>query len=143
MNVEMAERMDRLVNLDLTGRSIEHLYKAAREIIGKTLCLAAAEKLAALPKRSMILMTTGMDSRSWIATSVVENDGPSGTAALARALAIGLDAIPVVLAEAENLPVLQAMFTAAGMCPVSLEEARRTGLPGGRLSVVVMRSFPV
>lgn len=143
MNPEMAERMDHLVNMDLTGRSIESLYKTARDITGGPLCLAAAEELARVPRRSVVLMTTGMASRSWISTRVVENDGPAGTAVLARALSLGLDAIPVILAEAEVLPVLQGIFTAAGMCRVSMDEARRTALPGGRLSVFVLQPYPV
>lgn len=40
----MAERMDRLVNVDFTGRSIERLYKAARDFIGKPLCLHGGYK---------------------------------------------------------------------------------------------------
>ncbi len=45
----MEEEMDRLVNIDFAGRGIEHRYGAIRAKIGRPLCLAAAEDLAAVP----------------------------------------------------------------------------------------------
>ncbi len=143
MNVERAaEMMDRVVALDLAGRGIEGLYTAARERAGEPLCLAAARRLVAVPRGSVVLLTTGQASRAWITTRIAESDGPAGTAAVARALALGLDAIPVLLAEEELLPALGAIFTAAGLSSVTLQESRRTALTGGRLAVFVPRAFP-
>jgi D-glutamate cyclase len=139
----MEERMDRLVNIDFGGRGIEGLYEAAREKIGKPLVLAAAEKLAAVPPGSVVLMTTGSVSRAWISARICENDGPAGAAVVARALTLGLDAIPVVYAEEALLGVIGDIYRAAGMSLVSLEEARRTSMPGGKLAVAVMRSYPL
>ena len=139
----MEERMDRLVNLDFGGRGIEGLYEAAREQVGKPLVLAAAEKLAAVPPGSVVLMTTGSVSRAWISARICENDGPAGAAVVARALALGLDAIPVVYAEEALLDVIGDIYRAAGMSIVTLEEARRTSMPGGKLAVAVMRSYPL
>jgi len=136
------DRMDRLVNLDFSGRGIEHLHRAARERAGKPLVLAAAELLAAVPRGSVVVLATGSASRSWITTSVSENDGPAGAAVLARALVLGLDAVPVLVSEAALLGAVGGVVTAAGMCVVALEEARRAGMPGGRLSTAVLRAYP-
>ena len=143
MNIERAaEMMDRVVALDLAERGIEGLYAAARERAGEPLCLAAARRLAALPRGAVVLLTTGQASRAWISTRIAESDGPAGTAVVARVMALGLDAIPVLLAEEALLPALSGIFTAAGLSSVTLDEARRTALPGGRLAVFVPRAFP-
>ena len=139
----MEERMDRLVNLDFGGRGIEGLYAAAREKVGRPLVLAAAEKLASVPPGSIVLMTTGSVSRAWISARICENDGPAGAAAVARALALGLDVVPVVLAEEALLGVIGNIYRAAGMSLVSLDEAHRTSLPGGKLAVAVTRAYPL
>jgi hypothetical protein len=139
----MAERIDRLINVDFGGRGIENLYQAARSAAAEPLSLGAARELAGLQRGSTVIVTTGSASRAWISSGVVESDGPAGTAAVARALSLGLDVIPVVVAEAELLGQLAGIFTAAGMCPLTLAEAKRSALPGGRLSVVVMAPYPV
>jgi hypothetical protein len=139
----MHELMDRLVSLDFGERGIDGLYAAARERVGKPLGLAAAEKFAALEPGSVVLLTTGSVSRAWISAAICENDGPAGAAVLARALTLGLDVIPVVYAEEALLSAIGAIFRAAGMSLVSLEEARRTALPGGKLAVAVMGAYPL
>jgi len=137
LNQTFSEQIDQLINFDLANRGIEHLYRVAREQIGESLCLSAAKRFADLPENSVAVLTTGQASRSWITTNVAENDGPAGTAVLARALSHGRNVIPVLVAEAELMAPLKAMFMAAGLSPVSFEEAQRIRQPGGRLSVFV------
>jgi D-glutamate cyclase len=139
----MEELIDRLVSLDVGRRGVDGLYAAARERVGKPLGLAAAERLAALTPGSIVLMTTGSVSRAWISPTIGENDGPAGAAVLARALTLGLDLIPVVCAEDALLPPIAAIFRAAGMSVVDLDEARQTAQPGGKLAVAVMRAYPL
>jgi hypothetical protein len=88
------DRLDRLVNIDIGGRGAEKLYDATRAKLGVPLARAAAEKLAAVPESSLVLMTTGSVSRAWISAEICENDGPAGVAVVARALALGRRAIP-------------------------------------------------
>lgn len=143
MDIERAaDRIDRVVNLDLAERGIEHLHEAARAHAGGSPSLAAARLLAAVPRGSVVIVTTGQASRSWISTAVAESDGPAGAAVLAPALALGLDVIPVLLAEEELLPAVGGIFRSAGMALLGLDEARRTSLPGGRLSVCAPRAYP-
>ena len=143
MGRQVREQIDRTMTIDLAERGIGHLYAAARARVGAPLAWAAAEKLAALPKGSVALLTTGMATRPHVSPRIAENDGPAGAAALARVLSEALEVIPVLLAEEGMLPALIGVFQAAGMVPVSLEEARRTTQPGGRLAVAVPWPYPL
>jgi D-glutamate cyclase len=136
------DQMDRLLNLDLGARGVEHLYRAARERIGKALVLAAAERLSQVPRRSVVIITTGSASRAWVSPAIAENDGPAGAAVVARALSLAFDAIPVCLLEHRLIEPIGEIFRAAGLNIVSLDEARRTSMPGGSTPVVVFRAYP-
>jgi hypothetical protein len=136
------EQMDRLLNLDLAGRGVDHLYQAARERAGKALVLAAAERLAQVPRRSVVIITTGSASRAWVSPAIAENDGPAGAAVVARALALAFEVIPVCLIEHRLIQPVGEIFKAAGLNVVTLEEARRAAMPGGTTPVVVMRDYP-
>ena len=138
----MEDQIDYLVNIDFAGRGTGHLYRAAREKIGMPLALAAAQKLAAIPPGSVMLMTTGSASRAWISPTIAENDGPAGAAVIARAVSLAFNVIPIVLCEEALFASVGGIFRAAGMSILTLEEARRTQMPGGRLSVVVLRGYP-
>jgi hypothetical protein len=139
----LGDRLDRLVNIDIGGRGIEYLYDAARARSGAALCTAAAGMLAAVPEGAVVLLTTGSVSRAWISAEIGENDGPAGLAAIARALSLARRAIPVVVAEAALLPGIGEILRSAGLSLVTLEEARRTAMPGGRLAVAVLRPYPL
>jgi hypothetical protein len=82
-------------------------------------------------------MTTGMATRPWVSTAAIENDGPVGTAVLARALALGVGAVPVVLAEVEALSTLGAMLRAAGLTVVHSSAA---GPPD--IALAELRPYP-
>lgn len=132
----MEERLDQLINIDVNGRGIGPLYRAARAHTGVPLVQAAADRLAALPAGSRVLLTTGMATRPWVSTALIENDGPAGTAVLARTLASGLGLVPVMVAEAEVLETLAAMLRAVGLTVVdTLPE-----VPD--LAVAELRSYP-
>ncbi|MGH2509867.1 MAG: glutamate cyclase domain-containing protein, partial [Ktedonobacteraceae bacterium] len=139
----MEDSIDRLVNIDLAQRGIAYLYAAARAKIGIPLALAAAKKLADIRPNSVVLFTTGSASRAWISPTIAENDGPAGAAVVARVLSLAFNAIPVVLCEQALHAPIGAIFQAAGMSVLTLEEARRTYLPGGRLSVAVLQDYPI
>ncbi|GAB7542763.1 glutamate cyclase domain-containing protein [Cupriavidus sp. PET2-C1] len=136
------DRLDKLVSLDIGGRGVEHLHAAARSLIGKPLVGAAADALAAVPKGSTVLVTTGSVSRAWISPSVGENDGPAGAAAIVRALSLAKQALCVVLAEATLLDSLGAVLTSAGLTVLPIEQARIASKDGS-LAVVSLQAFPV
>jgi len=138
----MDDRLDRLVNLDIGERGVEHLYHAARELQGGPLVGAAADALMAVPEGGTVLVTTGSVSRAWISPEVGENDGPSGTAAVIRALAMARHATCVLLAEESLLEALRAVVVAAGLTPVSFEHARIASSDKS-LACVVLEAYPI
>lgn len=135
------ERLDKLVTLDIGGRGVEHLYDAARARQGSSLVGAAADALAKVPAGSTVLITTGSISRAWISPTVGENDGPAGAAVIARALAIGRNITPVIVAEETLLDGLAAMLTSAGLSVLPYERARIAS-GDGSLAIASTRSFP-
>lgn len=137
---DVDERLDRLVNLDVGNRGVEHLYAAARRLGVCSLVGAAADSLASMSTDGIAILTTGSVSRAWISPTVAENDGPAGAAVLARALALGRRTTCVVLAEESLLPALAPIFTAAGLAVLPLQDAVHAG--EGSLAAVALRSFP-
>lgn len=118
------ERLDRLVNLDLGGRGVEHLYAAARQLLGASPVGAAADRLAGLKHGDVVLATTGSVSRAWISPEIGENDGPAGLAAVVRAISLSRRALCVVLAEATLIEPIGKLLTAAGVTIVPVEQGK-------------------
>ena len=137
----MDDRLDRLVNLDIGERGVEHLFRAAREQQGGSLVGAAAEVLLSVPRGGTVVVTTGSVSRAWISPEVGENDGPSGAAAVIRALVLERWVTCVIVAEDALLAPVRAVMTTAGMTPVDLEAARLASAEGS-LATVVLQSYP-
>ena len=131
-------RLDQLVNIDMGERGVEHLYKAAREIQGSSLVGAAADALLAVPQNGTVVLTTGSVSRAWITPELGENDGPSGTAAIARALELERNALCVLLCEQTLLPALQLVMQASGLAAVTLEQAKIAQADRSMATIVMM-----
>lgn len=138
----MEDRIDRLINLDIGGRGVEKLYPVARDIVGAPLAMAAARRLSGFESGDIVLFTTGSVSRAWVSPNIGENDGPIGTAVLARTLQRAFGVVPVVTAEATLQRGICAVLQAAGFSVVSLEEAQRASQPGGKIAVAVFLPFP-
>ena len=116
-------RLDQLVNIDMGERGVEHLFEAARALEGRSLVGAAAEALLAVPEGGTVVLTTGSVSRAWITEDLGENDGPSGAAAIARALVLARNVTCVMVCEETLLPAIRNTCQSAGLFPVSLEQA--------------------
>ena len=116
-------RLDQLVNIDMGERGVEHLFEAARALQGESLVGAAADALMAVPEGGAVVLTTGSVSRAWITTDLGENDGPSGAAAIARALVLARNVTCVMVCEETLLPAIRNTCQAAGLFPVTLEQA--------------------
>ncbi|MEM7120275.1 MAG: glutamate cyclase domain-containing protein [Pseudomonadota bacterium] len=135
------DRLDRLANLDIGNRGVEYLYEASRALEGGSLVGAAADRLLAVPQGGTVVITTGSVSRAWITPEVGENDGPSGAAAIVRALVLARNVTCVVLAEEALLQPLGAVMTAAGLTSVDFQTARAASTDGS-LATVVMQAYP-
>jgi hypothetical protein len=107
LNEEMknaGEILDRLLTVPVyTGSSLTQkpvlleLYQAARDSFRDPLTyLAVNEIINRTKKRDTILIVTGFIIPPWFRP---EHDGPAGAVTLARALNLGLDITPVIVAE--------------------------------------------
>ncbi len=133
-------RLDQLVNIDMGERGVEHLFEAARALQGGSLVGAAADALMAVPEGGTVVLTTGSVSRAWITPELGENDGPSGAAAIARALVLARNVTCVMLCEETLLPAIQSTCQAAGLFPVTLEQAQ-IAKADKSLSTIVMLPY--
>lgn len=70
-----------------------------------------------------MVLTTGSVSRAWITEDLGENDGPSGAAAIARALVLARNVTCVMVCEETLLPAIRNTCQSAGLFPVTLEQA--------------------
>lgn len=116
-------RLDQLVNIDMGERGVEPLFQAAHAIQGGSLIGAAADALMSVPEGGTVILTTGSVSRAWITPDLGENDGPSGAAAIARALVLERNVTCIMLCEDTLLPAIRSVCQTAGLFPVSLEQA--------------------
>jgi len=107
----------------LKGLPIGKLYDAAREKAGEPLHLHAAKKIEkAVKPGDTAIVTTGFVVYG---AERGETDGPTGAAAIARAIDLGLKATPVLVTEEVLTGVVGATCQAAGLNIYSkLEEAK-------------------
>lgn len=135
-------RLDTLVSLDVGGRGVEHLYRAARSRQGCSLVGAAADALTAIPERANVFVTTGSVSRAWISPSIGENDGPAGLAAIVRALSIAKKTLCITFVEETLMDSTSAILTTAGLTVLPYEQAK-IARDDGSLAVVCIEPFPI
>jgi len=120
----IGEGIDRLVSVEITGRGvIGELYAAARRGKETPLCLEAASALLGrMHKGSVVVLATGLPTYPWFAG---EQDGPVGTATLARALVLAVGARPVIVTDPVNVEICAAAVRGAGLYVRSMEDALR------------------
>ncbi|MGB0966923.1 MAG: glutamate cyclase domain-containing protein [Halocynthiibacter sp.] len=135
-------RLDQLVNIDVGERGVEHLFEAARALQGGSLIGAAADALMNVPQDGTVILTTGSVSRAWITPDLGENDGPSGAAAVARALVLERNTTCIMLCEETLLPAIQGVMAASGLFPVTLEQAH-IARADKSLATIVMLPYAV
>jgi D-glutamate cyclase len=114
------QSVDRLVTVEmrpvgLPYGKIDRLLDAARSESGfKSQTLVAAQALRrAVTPGDAVFIVTGAGTPPFIPKG--ENDGPIGAAALARAVLLGLGAVPVYLCEQHHLDPIVASSEAAGV----------------------------
>lgn len=138
------EAIDRLLSIDFPRRGvIRLLYEAARQQAGQALCLRAANVLkSGLSAGRVALIATGWLDRPHVSLNIAETDGPPGAAVLARALHVGLGAIPFVLVEREIMQSMIAVMHAAGLRCVAPEETLAARSGSGALHAASVIALP-
>lgn len=119
---KVAENIDRLITMDLKPSPIHQLYEAAKEHHGKSPTLLAGEKLLEKvgPGDFVILITGALVSPF----GTGETDGPLGTAALARALCLCMNARTLILTMPSMVDMMRATTRAAGLNYIELEQMK-------------------
>ena len=115
---KIGDAVDRLVSVDLSARGfISTLYEESLKLTGgQPLCLAAAKEYRSRTRTGgAVVIATGLPVRGWFSAAMAENDGPIGAATLARAVYIGLRAVPILLCETQQTHVLRACLRAVGI----------------------------
>ena len=141
----IADRIDRLLSVDLPSRGrIGILYPHFRQHYGAPMSMLAARALQADVKPGdLVLIATGWLNRPYVSRVIAESDGPTGAAALARAVNIGLGAVPVVLVEAEIVSAMSAILHAAGLRRLPLADTIAAGQPDVLLHAACVLPYPV
>jgi D-glutamate cyclase len=122
----IGDNLDRICSLEMRPRGSSHavihrLYDAARQVTGEALTMAAARHLAERVKSGdFVLITTGAGHPVYLPHG--ETDGPLGAVALARMLAEGIGAVPVMLTEQQHVENLRATAVAGGLTIRGLDE---------------------
>lgn len=146
----IGEAVDRMITVDVSARGlIRTLYDGARATLeNQPLALTAARKLRDSTARDQtVIIATGLPVRGWFSPAVAENDGPVGAATLARAVYVALGAVPILICEEEQVPVLRASVRAAGLTPASLDQIMTAktstdAVPGRGMPAAVVQGFP-
>ncbi|MEM6659940.1 MAG: glutamate cyclase domain-containing protein [Pseudomonadota bacterium] len=136
------DRLDRLVNLDVGNRGVEPLYQASRALVGEPLCGAAADMILAIPEGGTAIVTTGSVSRAWLSPQLGENDGPSGAAAVIRALWLARRASSILVIEQTLIPPISATLRACGLAVVDYDTLRQAS-GDGSMACVTIQPYPV
>lgn len=120
---QKAYLIDQVIALDLPiRRVIRNLYEAALVTVGKPLCLAAAEKIAAASRRGdTVILTTGFPIPP---KNIGETDGPPGTAVLTETL-LAAGQKPMIVTDNYNIEIVRAASpnTRVISFPIESEEA--------------------
>jgi hypothetical protein len=141
--LKMFDTVDRIMNLDIGKRGVDKLYEPARSRSEEALSSAAARKLTKLAAGDRVILITGSLTRPWVSMNIGETDGPVGTAALARSLSYGFNAIPVVITDTSLLEPIGATLRAAGLAVVTFAEAKRATANRRFCGVAVTLGYPL
>ena len=126
----VGEILDRLLSVPVyvgssfTGRpALLDLYQGARDKFKEPLTyLAVKEILDRTKKGDTVLIVTGFVIPPWFRP---EHDGPAGAITLARALNLGLDVTPVIVAEKMVTERMTSVCNACGFEVTDYDEAKK------------------
>lgn len=124
--IEVGRNVDSLINVDVkAGVENVRFYEAARKKTKQSLTYLAAKLLLEnVHPEEAVVLSTGFIWKPGISQKICDTDGPLGCAVLAKAISIGLRAVPVIFCEDEYISILSKTCWAAGLPVLSLKEAK-------------------
>lgn len=134
-----ADAIDQLLSIDLPERDvIDIAFAAFRQHYRAPLSWLAAKALSGVKPGQLVLIGTGFPNRPRIDPDIAESDGPLGAAALARAVHMGLGAVPVILIERPLIPAMQRILQVMGLRAETLDAAKRAATPSRQYGACVL-----
>lgn len=145
--LEMADNIDRLMNVDIMGRGfVTRIYPVARARAGRPLIQDAGDRLLSLlqanRKRAVLICTGATTQRPGLADHVGEMDGPPGAIVLARFVAQAFSALPVLVTDAGQGAMLSAACASLGLYTFSLENLALQAERSPHVSAVAIVELP-
>lgn len=142
--VEIFDRIDRLVNLDIPGRGVINLlFSWARSKVDYPLTMLASQRLEeVVAKGDIVFIATGWPDRPEITPDIAETDGPPGAAFLARAINRAYNAIPFILIERNLVSAMSNVVNAAGLKVLSPTQTVKTLGYHAPINSASVLSFP-
>jgi D-glutamate cyclase len=143
--IEIFDRIDHLINLDIPGRGVIHLlFHFARKRVDDPLTLLASQRLnQILEKGDIVFIATGWPDRPEITPDIAETDGPPGAAFLARAINRGYHAIPFIFIEENLVQAMSTVVNAAGLKVLPPLQAIETPTYHAPINSASVLSFPI
>lgn len=143
--VEIFDRIDRLVNLDIPGRGVIHLlFQFARNKVEYPLIMLASQRLdKMITKGDIVFIATGWPDRPEITPAIAETDGPPGAASLARAINRAYHAIPFIFIEENLVQGMSTIVNAAGLKVLSPSQAVETPAYHAPINSASVLPFPI
>ena len=143
--VEIFDRIDHLVNLDIPGRGVIHLlFQFARRRVNRPLIFLASCRLnQVLNKGDIVFIATGWPDRPEITPDIAETDGPPGAASLARAINKAYHAVPFIFTEENLVQAMSTVVNAAGLKVLPPLQAIETPVYHAPINSASVLSFPI
>lgn len=144
---DLADNIDRFLSVDITGRGfVSKVYPMARERVRRPLVQEAGdrllEKLQGHPGRAILICTGATTQRPGLAEHIGEMDGPPGAIALARFVGHAFAALPILVTDSGQGPMLAEAATAAGLYNFSLDNLKIQADNSPHVSAVCVLELP-
>lgn len=143
IGLDLFESIDQLLSVDFPEREvIDIAYRAFRDHYGSPLSYLAANALAGVARGQLVLIATGFVNRPSVDTIIAESDGPVGAAVLARAVHLGLGAVPVILVEEQIIPSMTRILHSCGLRVLDLQRAKKCSDPYATMDAAAILASP-
>lgn len=125
--LENWETIDKIVTIDISMRgAIGGIYEATRKVHDKPLTYSAAKALVKNVKPGdRVIIVTGFPVRAWISTAIGETDGPPGAAVVAKAVSVGLDAMPIIISDEGLRGLISVACNGVGLPTVEVRDVQK------------------
>jgi hypothetical protein len=147
--IQICEAMDDVITLPFHHREttsgddlIKEIYVGLRKLTKQPLIFTCLERLIETqPRKRVVFLVTGAAGKYFV-PEIGETDGPLGTAVLAKTFARGLNALPVILTDTEQIDSTKLILRSIGLTVTDFKKGRRDQELSDYPNSAVVMSFP-